>query len=324
MSTAGLVALFILPIITHGKIVAGRASTMPLLCTILLIAFAIGVFLTTALTPERTRYAAARTHFAPADYWRALARPNLLFLILVDFVLSTGFGVTAPILLYFFHDAKGFTDADVSIMLTMRVCLGIIAPPLWATLARRVGKRVALQIACGAYAIAQTVVIAMPGVPHTHVFADLLPTMIAVTVAGCAASAHNLLMRAMAIDIVDEVKLSEKKDYAGLILSMVTTTTKIGGTVSVAIAFPILQLVGYSGRPGAVNSPSAIFGLEMCYVLIPIGLVALGTLVLFGYKLDRQRHAEIESALKQEDHLEPLWVPPMAPELATVDPVIEV
>ena len=204
----------------------------------------------------------------------------------MDFVLATGFGATSPI--YFFHDAKGLTDADVSIMIAFRLCLGVIAPPLWATLARRVGKRLALQTACGAYAIAQTVVVALPGVPHMHTFFDLLPTLLAVTVAGCAASAHNMLPRAMAIDIVDEVKLSDRSDYAGSILSMVTTTSKIGGTVSVLIAFPILQLVGYSGKPGALNTSGAIFGLEACYVLIPILFAALGAVLLFGYKLDPQ------------------------------------
>jgi GPH family glycoside/pentoside/hexuronide:cation symporter len=78
---------------------------------------------------------------------------------------------------------------------------------------------------------------------------------------------------------------------------MVTTTSKIGVAISVSIVFPILQLIGYNGKEGAVNTPQAIQGLEMCYLFAPIILVFIGGGALFGYDLDRKRHAEIRAAL---------------------------
>jgi len=65
--------------------------------------------------------------------------------------------------------------------------------------------------------------------------------------------------------------------------------------------FPILAFVHYNGAEGAVNTKSAIFGLEMCYLFAPIILVWFGGAMFFGYKLDSQRHAEIRSALAQVD-----------------------
>jgi len=50
-----------------------------------------------------------------------------------------------------------------------------------------------------------------------------------------------------------------------------------------------------------VNSPHAIFGLEMCYLFAPITLVWLGGGLLLGYKLDSKRHAEIREALIAPD-----------------------
>jgi len=46
-----------------------------------------------------------------------------------------------------------------------------------------------------------------------------------------------------------------------------------------------------------VNTPAAIHGLEMCYLFAPIILVAAGGLLLIGYKLTPQRHAQIRADL---------------------------
>ncbi len=97
---------------------------------------------------------------------------------------------------------------------------------------------------------------------------------------------------------------------------MVTTTTKIGLSITVLIVFPILALVGYNGAEGAVNTQHAIFGLEMCYLFAPIILVWFGGAMFFGYKLDAKRHAEIREALDvaaaEESLTGPLEEPPNA------------
>jgi len=82
---------------------------------------------------------------------------------------------------------------------------------------------------------------------------------------------------------------------------MVTTTSKIGAAVSVSIVFLILQLVGYRPEETAVNTPEAIFGLQMCYLFAPIVLVIVGGAALWGYGLDERRHAVIRTALDERD-----------------------
>ena len=66
------------------------------------------------------------------------------------------------------------------------------------------------------------------------------------------------------------------------------------------IIFPILAAVGYNGKEGVVNTPHAIFGLEMCYLFAPIILVFFGGAMFFGYKLDNARHSAIREALEQQ------------------------
>jgi GPH family glycoside/pentoside/hexuronide:cation symporter len=97
------------------------------------------------------------------------------------------------------------------------------------------------------------------------------------------------------------VRLERRKDLTSLLFSMVTTTTKIGGSITVLIVFPVLALVHYNGKEGAVNTPGAILGLEMCYLFAPIILVWFGGAMLFGYKLDATRHAQIRQGLVELD-----------------------
>ncbi len=118
---------------------------------------------------------------------------------------------------------------------------------------------------------------------------------------GFCASAFLLLIRAMVADVVDEVRLERGQDLTSLLFSMVTTTTKIGTVITVVIVFPILQMVGYNGKEGAVNTPQAIFGLEMCYLFAPIVLVFVGGAMFFGYRLDARRHGEIRAALEARE-----------------------
>ena len=122
--------------------------------------------------------------------------------------------------------------------------------------------------------------------------------MIAV---GFCATAFLILVRAMVADVVDEVRLERRQDLTSLLYSMVTTTTKLGGSITVAVVYPILAFVHYNPKEGAVNTPHAIFGLEMCYLFAPVALVLVGAAMFFGYKLNSKRHGEIRDALAELD-----------------------
>ncbi|HQN51613.1 MAG TPA: hypothetical protein PK913_11200, partial [Phenylobacterium sp.] len=65
----------------------------------------------------------------------------------------------------------------------------------------------------------------------------------------------------------------------------------------------VLQFVGYNPAEGAVNTPEAIRGLELCYVFAPIILVFFGGAAFIGWKLDAGRHAEVRRQLDIRDGL---------------------
>jgi GPH family glycoside/pentoside/hexuronide:cation symporter len=122
---------------------------------------------------------------------------------------------------------------------------------------------------------------------------------------GFSSAAFTPLLRAMVADVADEVRLEQGKEQLGLMYAMVTSTSKIGSAVSVTIVFTILQLVGYQAKDTVVNTPDAIFGLQMCYLFAPIILVVIGGAALWGYSLDETKHAGIRAALEERDRASP-------------------
>ena len=317
ISVIGAVSILVLPIVSKGAIVAGVQSSMPKLGVILLCAFPVALFVCAVFTPDRQAPAARRPTFTMADYRSALIRPSMLRLVLADLFLTLGPGTTGPLYVYYFHDAKGFTIPWVGFLLISYIGAGVLGAPFWGRVSRRFGKHRTVQIACVCYSVFQTILMALPRVWPHYRFVDAIPTIIGMFCVGFCASAFLLLVRSMIADVADEVRLERRKDLTSLIFSMVTTTTKIGGSITVLIVFPVLAFVHYNGKEGAVNTPGAIFGLEMCYLFAPIILVWFGGAMLFGYKLDARRHAEIRAALAgldfaaaEESLTGPIIVPP--------------
>jgi GPH family glycoside/pentoside/hexuronide:cation symporter len=302
LGVVATVAILLLPVFTGDRVSAGLTSSMKTLGLIMLVALPICLALCTLFTPDRAVGKVERPTFKFADYRKAIGRPSMLRLILSDFVLNVGPGTTGPLYLFYFHDAKGFTVQDVSVLLIFYVAAGILGSLFWGgPAARWFGKHRALQVSCVAYSVTQTILMAVPRVHGTYGVLDATPTAIAMMAVGFSASAFGILNRAMVADVADEVRLEQGKDLTSLLYSMVTTTTKVGSSITVAIVYPVLAWVGYNGAEGAVNTKSAIFGLEMCYLFAPITLVWLGGGLLLGYKLDSRRHAEIREALMAPD-----------------------
>jgi Na+/melibiose symporter-like transporter len=300
MTVAGSISLLLLPVFTHGRIVAGKAASMPAIGWILIAAVPIAALISGGFTPDRS---AARTA-APLSlrgYGFALSRPSILRIVIADLALTLGPGTTGPLYVFFFTDAKGFTVAETSLLLISYIGAGVFGAPFWGGRAQKLGKHRTIQIACVVYGVTQTTLMALPRVWPHHTFAQSVPTILGMFAVGFCASAFLPLVRAMVADVSDEVRLETGQDLTSLLYSLVTTTTKVGAAITVVVVFPVLQLFGYNGKEGAVNTPHAIFGLEMCYLFAPIILVFVGGAMFFGYRLDAQRHSDIRLALEARD-----------------------
>ena len=310
-----LAAPLVVPAIWHGVPFKG----VPLMGCFVLFSILLGTGATVffAQEPEiEARQAGPR--FGLKDYLPLIRRPEMLRLMCADLFCTLGPAITAPIYLFFFEQACGYTQPQTTILLFIYVAAGLIGPAIWSRVAHRFGKHHAIRIASVCYVIAQTSLLALP---KAHIY-EMSVAMFAV---GFVASAFAFLVRAMIADVSDEVRLESGKDRTAMLYALVTSTNKIGATLSVGVAYFLLPLFGFVAREGAINTPEAMWGLQACYLVPPVLCVLIGGLAMWGYKLDEKRHAEIRIALGMQiagmaDSLQSLTGESPSPEQGLVSP----
>jgi Na+/melibiose symporter-like transporter len=196
--------------------------------------------------------------------------------------------------LFYFHDSRGFTVAAASTLLFIYIAAGILGAAGLAALAQKIGKHRTLQIASTGYSLGLIVIALLPR-------GNYPVTALAMFVVGFLAAGFVLLDRAMVADVGDAVRLEKGKQRTGLLYAMISTTQKLAGGASIGLSYILLGAIGYQAREGAANTPSAIAGMELVYILVPIVFVMLGGACYIGYRLDDRAHAAIRDQLEARD-----------------------
>lgn len=286
----GATAVLILPVAMARHDGSSGAGDVPAMGWFVIAAVALGVALALAFTREPVITHASDERFGLRDYWRMLSRPDMARIVVADFCLALGPGWMSALYLFYFHDARGFTIGGASRLLLIYIAAGVIGAAAMSWLARRIGKHRAQMCASTTYSLG---LIAMNLLPRN----DFPLAAIFMAIMGFVASAFVLLDRAMVADVGDAVRLEDGRQRISLLYSMITTTQKLATGLSIALSFGVLALIGYNPKEGAINTPAAIGGMELVYLIGPVVFVMLGGACFIGYKLDSARHAEIREQL---------------------------
>jgi Na+/melibiose symporter-like transporter len=289
----GAGVLLLLPTLTHVK--SGYDPVLIRAMGLFMIVTAgAGVALAAVLIPETVT---ADHNAEPAsldDYWRLIKRPEVLRIMFGDLCLELGQLWMAALYLYFFQAARGFDAGKSSILLFLYIMAGLIGAPLLSGLAVRFGKHLTLIGCSTGFSLG---LIGLFFVPSGQ-FWVAAPLMI---VLGAMSIGFTILIRAMIGDVGDQVRLETGKQRIGLLFAIVTMTQKITSAFSIGLSYSLLSLVGFSAAEGARHSAASIHGLELIFLIGPIGFVMLGGLFFIGYRLDSSRHGDIRTALETRD-----------------------
>lgn len=266
-----------------------------------MIWFIIGATPVTAfIVLASTRETIAKDHtatFKARDYLALISRGNILRLLAADFFVTLGPGWMAALYLFYFRDSRGFSIAEANILLMIYIAAGFAGAPFTAWMANRISKHRALILNTTLYSIGLMV---LPFLPAGE-FLIFAPLMFLV---GAMAAGFTVMIRAIAGDIADELRLESGREWMGLVYAVTNATTKLAqaGAVLFTLTFA-LPAVGYVATPGVKNTPSAVQGLELAYIVGPIIFVMIAGACFFGYRLSADRHAEIRRQLAERDAL---------------------
>ncbi|HEY9235531.1 MULTISPECIES: MFS transporter [Phenylobacterium] len=288
----GAVIVLIIPIVA-AHLGLSEAEGVKSMGWFILILVPIVVALTCLRTPEHIMKTAPEK-FALKDYLSLITKPDLLRLFLAQMALTLGPGWMSALYLFFFKDSRGFSAEQASLLLLVYVIAGIVGAPLTARLAMRFSKHRTLMVTTTAYSLGLCMVIVLPkaNVPLA------VPVMFWC---GFMAAGFDLMIRAMLADVADEVRLEQGQERLSLIYALNALANKIASAFAIGLTFPLLARIGYDATAGAGNTPQAIFGLEMAYIVGPIIFVMLGGACVLGWRLDADKHADIRRQLDERD-----------------------
>jgi len=312
LGVIGAMAVLLIPVIMGEK---GYSEAQGVRAMMWFIIGAVPV--TVLIVLASTRETIAKDHtasFKARDYLTLVARGNVLRLLAADFFVTLGPGWMAALYLFYFRDSRGFSIAEANILLMIYIAAGFAGAPFTAWMANRISKHRALMVNTTLYSVGLMV---LPFLPAGNFFI-FAPLMFLV---GGMAAGFTVMIRALAGDIADELRLESGREWMGLIYAITNATTKLAQAGAVLFTFNFaLTAVGYQAKAGAVNTPEAIRGLELAYIIGPIVFVMIAGGCFVGYRLSASRHADIRSQLDARDAiaeggnvLEPLAGDPQYP-----------
>jgi GPH family glycoside/pentoside/hexuronide:cation symporter len=308
LGVIGAMAVLLIPVAAVTRFHATDAQGVQAMVWAMIVTLPIAAAMALVFTPDAPGVH-GRQGFRLADYLLLLGRGNVIRVLVADLTVTLGPGWMAALYLFYFKDSRGFGTAAANLLLLIYIAAGFVGSPFAAWLGNRIGKHRALIANTTVYSLG---LIVLPLTPKGNFIAHA-PGMF---VLGAMAAGFTVLIRAITADIADEVKLDTGREYMGLMYAITTATTKIATASSLLIAFPLLDRIGYAAREGAANTPAAIQGLQLVYIIGPIVFVMIAGGCFLGYRLTAQRHADIR---RQLDTREALADPAAAAESLTGD-----
>lgn len=289
----GVVLILVLPTVVVQTGIGTYADGVRIMGWAIVIALPVTIGLAMLAVPEPVT-TGGQPHGSLGAYLSLFKKPVVRKLLLSDLLLGMAPGITGSLLFFFFGQIKGYDHTQAGLFMLFYFVAGLCGAPFWAWYATRVGKDRGLAVASVVSAVLYVGATLVPG-------GNFVLTAVVMFIAGLPYAAGLFLTRAMMADAGDEERFETGVDRTGLMLSILSATTKIGHVVAL-IPYFILDRVGFRAVPGpAGNSDMALLTLQILFIALPGVLLVLAGVVLKNYPLTAKRHDEIRAALEARD-----------------------
>jgi probable glucitol transport protein GutA len=289
----GVVLILVLPTVVVQTGIGTYADGVRIMGWAIVIALPVTIGLAMVAVPEPVT-TGGQPHGSLGAYLSLFKKPVVRKLLLSDLLLGVAPGITGSLLFFFFGQIRGYDHTQAGLFMLFYFVAGLCGAPFWAWYATRVGKDRGLAVASVVSAVLYVGATLVPG-------GNFVLTAVVMFIAGLPYAAGLFLTRAMMADAGDEERFETGVDRTGLMLSILSATTKIGHVVAL-IPYFILDRVGFRAVPGpAGNSDMALLTLQILFIALPGVLLVLAGVVLKNYPLTAKRHDEIRAALEARD-----------------------
>lgn len=221
------------------------------------------------------------------------------FLIVVGIVFTKMFGFGLVGTLGFYVNAYYVCQGDIKlaatitgVKTTLLFAPNLLAVPICTWLATRYGKKFVLYMVATSGLIGNLLIFVCytPANPWLQLIPPLLIGPVSVGL--------WLIVPAMQADVADYDELQTGVRREGSFSAVFSWTTKVSGTLTSGIGGILLVWTGFNVDFGTNQPEHVLTNLRNYYALIPIGFILINLVLVYNYKLSRERMAEIRSKLE--------------------------
>ena len=202
---------------------------------------------------------------------------------------SIGGAANVAVVIWFFEKALDLGPL-AGVPLIVWLAASIAGAPLWIWLGHRISKHNALITAalCGAVVFA-VLAFVPPGQFWLTNFIMLL--------SGLCGAASATLGASIAADVIDLDAMRSREARAGLLLAFWGMAQKMADAIGVGLALAILSSFGFNAN--GTNDATAILGLKLAYIAMPIAFSMLSIAFLWRFPITPARQRRIRRVLER-------------------------
>jgi glucuronide carrier protein len=276
--------IFVAPLIKPGANLQATFTTITLAFVVIGAALYLFTFLT---AKERVHRAVPNVTFKQSMDTLKGNRP-LLMLCLSSFFFLTGYLALTSVQLYYLRDVLGRLDLYPVLSITQLILTFVLAG-FMPKLVRNLGKKRVYIFSSLLTVIGGAIVFFSPASQVWFGFTGLVISLVGVL-------AVNIVVWALEADTVEYGEWKTGVRTEGITYALFSFTRKTGQAVGGALAAYALALGGY--KSGAVQTPDAVFGIQLAAGALPAVMTILAVLVMAKYTLTDAMHARILTEIR--------------------------
>ena len=230
-------------------------------------------------------------------YGRELAsnQPLRLFL-LAAFCSVVPIGGMWFTLLFIYVDSYLQLGGQFSQASTLSIVVALLLVPVWAAMARRIGRREAIVLSL----LFSAVGLGVTGLLNPGGSSGALLLLVMVLCYGIGLSALGMLIPPLLTDIIDYSRWKYGVDRAATYFSLHSLGAKAAGACGGALGLAIAGSFGFDPAASA-HSDASIAGLRLAIAWLPAGLVLCSAWLFWWMPFDARRHSIVHRRLQARD-----------------------
>lgn len=287
---AGTLAALIVPAVLTSNSSDNLGSTLKVITILVLVTLSMSTIWAALRVPDTAKTTLPQNSVSAA--WALMKSANPFRQLLVSFLLNAvANAIPATLFLLFVTHVLGEPSLAGVFLFIYFICAAA-AVPFWVAVSRRFGKHrtwsVAMVMACVFF-------LWTPFLSADSVFWFY----VIVVATGFATGADLALPSAINADVIEWDALETGYTRPGLFFALWGTASKLSYALAVGIAFPLLDLAGFSATGD--NSDSSLVWLAILYgaPCIVFKLAAIWT--MRGYPITETVHADIRKQLDERN-----------------------